>query len=128
LGRGRIQFLSIFFFWLSSPLHLVYEASTSPPALALSLSPHRHPFLCIPPGSRFIRCNKQNYPSCVLFWLVCTLIFSYYLTLLESNLYDKSYVKNRDVVGVPDCKSVTYTFNDGLCSGSKMSKTVFAFC
>jgi hypothetical protein len=23
-----------------------------PPALALSLSPHRHPFLCIPPSSR----------------------------------------------------------------------------
>ncbi len=39
----------------------------------------------------------------------------------ESNLYDMSYVKNGDVVGVPDYKSVNYTFSDGLCSGSKMS-------
>jgi hypothetical protein len=31
-----------------------------PPALAFSLSLHRHPYLCIPLSSRFIRWNKQQ--------------------------------------------------------------------
>jgi hypothetical protein len=42
------------------PLHLVCVRLWPPPALALSLSPHRHPFLCIPPSSRCIRYNKSS--------------------------------------------------------------------
>ena len=33
-----------------------------PPALALSFSLHRHPYLYIPSSSRFIRCNQHNAP------------------------------------------------------------------
>jgi hypothetical protein len=44
--------------------HLVCARLSPPPALFLSLSPHRHPFsrsfLCIPPSSRFIRYNKTT--------------------------------------------------------------------
>ena len=42
------------------PLHLVCVRLWTPPALALSHSPHRHPFLCIPPSSRLIRYNKSS--------------------------------------------------------------------
>ena len=37
---------------------LVCARLSPPPALALSLSLHRHPYLCIPLSSRFIRYNK----------------------------------------------------------------------
>ena len=41
------------------PLHLVCARLHHPPALALSLSPHRHPFYIFPPSSRFIRYHKH---------------------------------------------------------------------
>ena len=43
-----------------APLHLVCARLSPPPALALNLSLHRHPYLYIPPSSRFIRAHKQQ--------------------------------------------------------------------
>ena len=63
------RFFSNFLFFMI-PFPLVCMWLSPPPALDLSLSPHRHPFLCIPPSSRFIYVTKIKFPVVTNFKLV----------------------------------------------------------
>ena len=61
--RRLIHFPVLKYMYPIPPLHLVCARLSPPLALAFSHSLHRHPYLCIPLISRFIRYNKQKKPS-----------------------------------------------------------------
>jgi hypothetical protein len=56
------------------PMHLVCARIRHPPAVALSLSRHRHPFSISIPCTRFIRYNKQQSNPLLLLCPRCLLL------------------------------------------------------
>ena len=76
------------------PLHLVCARLSPPPALAISLSYHRHPYLFLPPSSRFLRYNEFESSS------VHLSLSSFSISRIRTVLY----------YDVPDLISVCFPF------------------